>query len=192
MQATATNEMTDAGPPGAVVAVLPEPELRLVERAQSGDRAAFSELYERYFRTIHGVVLARIPAFEVRDVVQEVFLHAFERLGTLREPSKFGPWLAAIARKRAAQFHRRRRPSETLAQEPPGRSAPAPETLALLTALRSLPEAYREIMVLRLVEGMGGNEIAARTGRSPESVRVSLHRGAKKLRALLVGGQDNG
>ena len=70
--------------------------------------------------------------------------------------------------------------------------APAPETLALLNALRTLPEAYREIMVLRLVEGMGGNEIAARTGRTPESVRVSLHRGVKKLRAKLDGGKDHG
>lgn len=59
------------------------------------------------------------------------------------------------------------------------------EALVALEAIRSLPEAYRETLILRLVEGMTGPEIAARTGLTPASVRVNLHRGMKHLRAKL-------
>jgi RNA polymerase sigma-70 factor (ECF subfamily) len=56
----------------------------------------------------------------------------------------------------------------------------------VLAAIRALPEAYRETLVLRLVEGMTGPEIAQRTGLTAASVRVNLHRGMKQLRARLV------
>jgi RNA polymerase sigma-70 factor (ECF subfamily) len=55
----------------------------------------------------------------------------------------------------------------------------------VLEAIRSLPESYREPLILRLVEGMTGPEIAARTGLTPGSVRVNLHRGMQHLRASL-------
>jgi len=55
----------------------------------------------------------------------------------------------------------------------------------VLRTIRSLPEAYRETLILRLVEGMTGPEIAARTGLTPGSVRVNLHRGMKQLREKL-------
>ena len=59
-----------------------------------------------------------------------------------------------------------------------------------MSALRSLPEAYRETLMLRLVEGMTGVEIAERTGLKPESVRVNLHRGMEMLRQKLgIGGR---
>ena len=53
--------------------------------------------------------------------------------------------------------------------------------------IRQLPEAYRETMILRLVEGMTGPEIAHRTGLTSDSVRVNLCRGMKMLRGLLEG-----
>ena len=55
------------------------------------------------------------------------------------------------------------------------------------TAIRALPEAYRETLVLRLIEGMTGPEIARRTGLTPDSVRVNLCRGMKLLRQALDG-----
>ena len=69
--------------------------------------------------------------------------------------------------------------------ELPGGDAIASESLAVLDAIRKLPEAYRDTLVLRLVEGMSGNEIAERTGLTPASVRVNLHRGMKLLREKL-------
>ena len=59
--------------------------------------------------------------------------------------------------------------------------------IATLETIRSLPEAYRETLVLRLVEGMTGPEIATRTGLTPASVRVNLHRGMRMLRERLDG-----
>jgi RNA polymerase sigma-70 factor, ECF subfamily len=55
----------------------------------------------------------------------------------------------------------------------------------ILTCIRSLPEAYSETLILRLVEGMTGPEIASRTGMTPGSVRVNLHRGMQQLREKL-------
>ena len=55
----------------------------------------------------------------------------------------------------------------------------------ILAIIRTLPDAYRETLVLRLVEGMTGPEIAARTGLTAASVRVNLHRGMKLLRTKL-------
>jgi RNA polymerase sigma-70 factor (ECF subfamily) len=60
------------------------------------------------------------------------------------------------------------------------------EALAVLEIIRTLPEAYRETLVLRLVEGLTGPEIAERTGLTPASVRVNLHRGMKLLRERLT------
>jgi RNA polymerase sigma-70 factor (ECF subfamily) len=66
-----------------------------------------------------------------------------------------------------------------------GKHNPHNEASEILAAIRSLPETYRETLVLRLVEGMTGNEIAGRTGLKPESVRVNLHRGMELLRQRL-------
>jgi RNA polymerase sigma-70 factor (ECF subfamily) len=69
--------------------------------------------------------------------------------------------------------------------------APTPraEALEALAAVRSLPETYREVLILRLVEGMSGPEIAARTGLTAGSVRVNLHRGMKLLKEKIGGRQ---
>ena len=161
------------------------PEVALVESARAGDRAAFERLYELYAPLVHGVLLARVPYGEVSDLVQDVFLTAFRKLGALRDPARFGPWVAIIARNRAADFYRRARQTEELRDElaqGAGREAEACEALEII---RSLPEAYRETLVLRLVEGMTGPEIAERTGLRPASVRVNLHRGMKLLRQRL-------
>lgn len=170
--------------PEAAAEVRP-PEVALVESARAGDRVAFERLYELYVPLVHGVLLARVPYGEVSDLVQDVFLTAFRKLAALRDPARFGPWVAIIARNRAADFYRRARQTEELHDElaeGAGRGAEACEALEII---RSLPEAYRETLVLRLVEGMTGPEIAERTGLRPASVRVNLHRGMKLLRKRL-------
>ena len=162
------------------------PEAALVEAVRAGDREAFGGLYRSFAPMVHGVLLARVPYDEVGDLVQEVFLTAFRKLDTLRDAARFGPWVAMIARNRAMDFHRRARATEELRDEP-ARARPAAEAEEALALIRTLPEAYRETLVLRLVEGMTGPEIAARTGLQPASVRVNLHRGMKLLRERLEG-----
>jgi RNA polymerase sigma-70 factor, ECF subfamily len=165
----------------------------LVNAARGGDRAAFGRLYERYVRMVHGVLLAKVPLRDVDDLVQDVFLKALRRLSTLRESESFGAWLVAIARNLANDYHRRSFPADPFADDTPdsafGRGSTRPEhegpAIAILGAIRSLPDAYRETLILRLVEGLTGPEIAARTGMTHGSVRVNLHRGMEQLRAIL-------
>jgi RNA polymerase sigma-70 factor (ECF subfamily) len=125
-------------------------------------------------------------------LVQDVFLRAMPRIASLRSSEHFGGWLAAIARNCAVDFFRESRrgtePLEESAEEPPSKSgstSDSAEAHAALAAIRALPEAYRETLILRLVEGMTGPEIAERTGLTHGSVRVNLHRGIQQLREVL-------
>lgn len=169
----------------------------LVESAKAGDRAAFGKLYERYARMVHGILVARAPVSDADDLVQDVFVMALRRLSSLRDAARFGGWLAAIARNRANDYHRHSVNAVEWREDLPASeresgpmsnltsTATADEAAKVLTAIRSLPDAYKETLILRLVEGMTGPEIAARTGLTPGSVRVNLHRGMQQLRERL-------
>jgi RNA polymerase sigma-70 factor, ECF subfamily len=172
----------------------------LVVAAREGDRAAFGGLYARYARMVHGILLARVPAHDVDDLVQDVFLRALPRLCDLRDVTRFGPWLAAITRNRANDYYRQTRAvtavtdslPEDEAELPASKTAPDEEAVLILAFVRSLPETYRETLILRLVEGMTGPEIAARTGLTPGSVRVNLYRGMQQLREKLAEASRGG
>lgn len=160
-------------------------EARLVERVCDGDEEAFAEFYKMFAPMVHGIMLARAPRGEVDDLVQEVFISAYKNLHTLREKRAVGGWLAMIARNRATEFFRQAKPTEELSETLPSKENGDAEAKEILQAIRSLPETYRETLVLRLVEGMTGPEIARKTGLTAESVRVNLHRGMKLLRQKL-------
>jgi RNA polymerase sigma-70 factor (ECF subfamily) len=174
-QATAAIQQPDEPPIEAV----------LVGAALAGDREGFGRLYDRYAPLVHGILLARVPRAEVDDLVQDIFLHAFKKLHMLRDAAAFGPWVAMIARNRAVDFHRRSRATVEITDDIRDGNTSDSRAAEILEMIRSLPEAYRETLVLRLVEGMTGPEIAARTGLTPASVRVNLHRGMKLLREKL-------
>ena len=159
----------------------------LVEAVRRGDRDAWERLYARFSPLVHGVILARVPRDEADDLVQDVFVTVLRKLDSLRDGAAFGGWVAMIARNRAMDFHRSRRETDELSEEIEDSATQAhdPEAAQALAAIRSLPEAYRETLILRLVEGMTGPEIAERTGLTPASVRVNLHRGMKLLREKL-------
>jgi RNA polymerase sigma-70 factor (ECF subfamily) len=165
----------------------------LVRAAREGDRAAFGRLYDLYARMVHGILLARVSPREVDDLVQEVFLVALRQLPALREVSRFGAWLAVITRNRVNDYYRKSGPEAALTEpvseeqiESHGDDhASQQEAAVILAVVRTLPEAYREPLVLRLVEGMTGPEIAARTGLTHGSVRVNLCRGMQLLREKL-------
>jgi len=160
-------------------------EAALVRAAQAGDRAAFGEIYRQFSRMIHGILLAHVRPGDAEDLMQDVFMRAMQRLPGLREAGAVGGWLASIARHAAIDHHRRVKPLELMPKAIAGGRRPDQEAFEALDMLRSLPEAYRETLALRLVEGMTGSEIAARTGLTHESVRVNLCRGMKLLREKL-------
>lgn len=160
---------------------------QLVQAAQAGDRTAFATLYERFSGYVYAILLAQLPHQDAADLVQDVFLHALEKLGSLREPAAFPGWIATIARRRAVDAFRARTgvPVTDELGDHTSRDA-SPHTRAeaaqVLSIIQRLPAAYRETLVLRLVQGMTGPEIAAMTGLTPDSVRVNLHRGFALLR----------
>lgn len=194
----------------------PEDDVPFVLAAQAGDAASFDVLYRRHLRMVHAVLLGRSSRDEAEDLVQEAFLVAWRRLGTLRDPAAFSGWVLAIARHLHVDHLRRDRAGHRLElahggtgargisgagthddttprlREVPSGDAPPDDELhkrleaqRALEAIRALPDAYRETLLLRLVEGMTGPEIAARTGLTPESVRVNLCRGMKLLRQAI-------
>ena len=168
-------------------AAVPDTCASLVDAVRRGDRDAFERLYRQFSPLVHGVLLARVPAGEVDDLVQDVFLTAYRKLDALRESAAFGGWIAMIARNRATDFHRTKQETEEISDELPhaASSEEDAEAARAMAAIRALPDAYRETLTLRLVEGMTGPEIAERTGLTPASVRVNLHRGMKLLREKL-------
>jgi RNA polymerase sigma-70 factor (ECF subfamily) len=163
----------------------------LVSAVRAGDRDAFGSLYDAYGRMVHGILLARVPYAEVDDLVQDVFLTALRKIETLRDAGSFGPWLAMIARNRATDYHRRSRETTEVEETHAQTRATQGEAVEVLNLIKLLPDAYREPMILRFVEGMTGPEIASRTGLAPASVRVNIHRGMKMLREKLsVAGKE--
>lgn len=195
----ARSEAHDLSASSSKTRAMEEESAANVIAARAGDRSAFAFLYGRYHRMVHAVVLSTIRTMqrhEAEDLVQDVFAKALRELTTLDDASRFGGWLATIARRSALDSARagaraRRQVAkdgddeedtlEKMGQPPP----PTSEALEALRAIRSLPEAYRETMMMRLVEGLTGPEIAELTGMKPESVRVNLCRGMKLLREAL-------
>lgn len=158
-----------------------------VAAARTGDRKAWHLLHQRHAPAVHAVLLTRVDRVDADDLVQDAFVRALERLDQLQDDAAFGPWLLTIARNLATSHHRKRRRfvpfPRVLAFRPP----PHAEARQALDAIRRLPDAYQEILIMRLVEGLTGPEIAEQTGRPAGSIRVSLHRGMKLLRAELGG-----
>jgi RNA polymerase sigma-70 factor (ECF subfamily) len=160
----------------------------LVKAARTGQRAALEALYRRFAPVVHGILLARLQPVDADDLTQDVFETALARLSSLREDAAFPGWIASIARHAALDAARRRMPLTGIAMDDltDGTDVEAHvEARRAMEAIRSLPEAYRETLLLRLVEGLTGQEIAERTGLAPGSVRVNLHRGMALLRAAL-------
>ena len=158
-----------------------------------------SRLVRKTFRVYKGMNMPRVKQINHVAVVVDDMEKALSfwrdglgmELHELRDVPAFGGWLARIARRRAIDGHRRRRVSETLRD--PAVAAPDPvEALAVLAVIRGLPPAYRETLVLRLVQGMTGPEIALTTGMTPGSVRVNLHRGMAIVRKKLGGRHRDG
>jgi RNA polymerase sigma factor (sigma-70 family) len=165
-------------------------DAELVERSRKRDAEAFGELVERHQRLVFGVALARCgdPAL-AEDVAQEAFVTAWHDLDRLRDDARVGTWVAGIARNIAASAARTRaRRSAPLALElapvpTPEDAALAREERELLAcALRDVPKAHREVLVLYYLEGHSVGRIAELLGITEDLVHQRLSRGRRALR----------
>ena len=182
--ARTTRESTGVDPE-----LISEPtDQELLKRSLRGDHEAYADLFGRYAPLARGVMLARTPQSDIDDAMQEVFLLSWRRLRSLKNEGAYAPWLATIARRTATSYLRsqcRRLARLRHFVRPSQQSSTIGAVNEILEEIRTLPDAYREPLILRLVEQMSGEQIAKHTGLSPGSVRVNLHRGMKILRKRL-------
>lgn len=188
-----------AAPLGGVIPLANEEdpraeERRLVSRAQGGDMAAFEELYRRNVGRVYAVCMRMAgDASLAEELAQDVFVRAWERLGTFRGESAFSSWLhpltvnVALSERRA----RRRRVARVMTTddltpfEKPTRT-PGPEAgLDLEKALAALPPGARSVFVLHDVEGYRHQEIADMTGVAEGTSKAQLHRARRMMREAL-------
>ncbi|PYQ30659.1 MAG: sigma-70 family RNA polymerase sigma factor [Acidobacteria bacterium] len=184
--------------------VIDEPEttantpalLQTIRAARSGDGTAFEEimvLTERRVAQIAWRILG--DAEEVKDAMQETFLRLFRYLGKFDEKKDFVAWLSRITVNACIDLRRRRRPTAPL-PELTFDAASIEDVLiqrsnrALLTqAIDTLAPRERAAILLRDVEGLPTDEVAAAMGNNIATVRVQLSRARAKLRKIIEGMQ---
>jgi RNA polymerase sigma-70 factor (ECF subfamily) len=174
-------------------------ERLLVLRSQLGDEAALTELVAHYapkLRYLVGRMLAR-PA-GVDDLVQDIWLDIVRALPKLTAAEAFKTWMYRIARDRVyGQLRKERRLPQPLedGQEviaaPDGAAFDEEDVAAVHAALAGLPCEQREALVLRFVEGMSYEEIAAATSTPVGTVRSRLYYGKQALRKRIALEQDH-
>src|ERR1051326_1696545 len=140
----------------------------LVVSARGGDRHAFATLVERYRNAVYGLAYHFVGDFEAaRDIAQDVFVRAFGRLGDLREPDKFSPWLRQMTANECRQWQRseQRRRTATCSEPPAAAGALSANDLATRIAVRQalacLSDDSRLAIVLYYFHGCSLREIAA-------------------------------
>ncbi|MCH7489575.1 MAG: RNA polymerase sigma factor [Gemmatimonadetes bacterium] len=160
--------------------------------AASGDAQAFERLYQTHVARIHGLARRMLGPDDADEATQDVFVRAWEKLGTFRGESAFGTWLHRVAinvvlGKRQKQAIRRDRfidgdePFERL----PARTAPEGTSLDLESAIEHLPKGARQVFVLHDVEGYKHHEIAEMLGVTTGTSKAQLHRARMTLRKHL-------
>jgi RNA polymerase sigma-70 factor (ECF subfamily) len=174
-------------------AVMPvSPERTDVVRAQSGDPRAFERLYHAHVGRIHGLTRRMIGPDLAAEVTQDVFVRAWEKLGTFRGEAAFGTWLHRIAvnvvlhRRASLRVERGRFDDEAGALgRVAGRPGAADFGMDFDNAIARLPEGARLIFVLHDVEGFKHQEIAELLGVTDGTTKAQLHRARMILRQHL-------
>lgn len=149
--------------------------------------------WEAFVKQMRGFVSRRVSdPNDADDIVQEVFLKVHERIGTLRDGSRFAPWLYRIARNAIVDHYRVRRPHSHVSEELPapaedGEKAPAQQIAAGLGIMvADLPAMYREAVKLVEIEGLTQRELAAQLGISLAGAKSRVQRGRALLRKDLL------
>lgn len=180
-------------------------DLEIVEKAISGDVDAFSVIVKKYENRIFRYVYSQVNNYdESLDVTQEIFVMTFMALKSFRREAKFSTWLFSIMVNHCKNFRKKRDrlhlvpihnringEDEYELQLADERENPERELLdreAMKTVkeeLYALPEDYREILVLRDIEGLAYGEIARILGIHLSNVKVRIHRGRELLKKRL-------
>ncbi|MFN8244534.1 MAG: RNA polymerase sigma factor [Ferruginibacter sp.] len=176
-------------------AVLPQRD-ELVERCKNGDTRAYRELYERFARAMFNTCLRIVNnVTEAEDILQESFTEAFRQLNSYQYRTSFGGWLKQICVNRSINQLKKRR----ISWVPLGESAPdnadSPDTAGeedivfqaakIREAIMLLPDGYRTVLSLYLLEGYDHEEIAEILEISESTSRTQYMRAKQKLLQLI-------
>ena len=164
-----------------------------VALAASGDGHAFERLYRAHVARIHSLAWRMAGADHADEMTQDVFVRAWEKLGTFRGDAAFGTWLHRLAvnlilsrRTRLGQERQRFTDSEQALELYSGRQHTTPElAIDFDTAVGRLPQGARQVFVLHDVEGYKHHEIAGLLGIATGTSKAQLHRARMLLRGHL-------
>ena len=170
----------------------------LILRCRQGDRQAYHQLYKRYSRAMYNVGYRIVNnADEAQDVLQEAFISAFNSLGSYRGDAAFGAWLKRIVVNKAINQVRRRRFEQM--PETAGFDVEETESVDVLDgfpftvekvkkAISQLPDGYRVVLSMYLLEGYDHAEIGEVLGITESTSKSQFNRSKKKLKEILEGG----
>ena len=175
-----------SGTPGAPT------DAELVRLARQGNLEALTQLYEHCLPLVYNRVRYVIPEQDVEDVTQEIFLSLMKSLKSFKGEAQFTTWLRTLTNRRVADYYRRRNPLDIQAgvdlSEGEGLLADSEDGLnlddriELRRALQSVPDQYREIILLRFAEGLQFGEIARLNEQSLEAAKSLFRRAIEALR----------
>ncbi|MFW6369872.1 MAG: RNA polymerase sigma factor [Bacteroidota bacterium] len=166
----------------------------LIDQCIRGDQKAQFQLYKLYYKSMYSVSLRIINnEAEAEDVMQESFLKAFKKINTYRGEVSFGAWLKKIVvnrsldhlKKKKVQFEEMSAHTYHLADE--NETCQEVNVEQIKQAIRQLPDGYRTILSLYLIEGYDHDEISEILGISNSASRTQYSRAKSKLRELLKG-----
>jgi len=176
------------GAPLAGVALRCQPDARLVALARDGHDRAFEEIVHRYRSPLVAFAASIVPTHRAEDVVQEALTKAHTTLRASDAEIKVRPWLYTIVRNRALNdlrdepAHAQLDESVDGVPQPPEVAARRAELTHLVTRVKALPDAQREALVQRELEGRSHEEIAVAIGATPGAVRGLIFRARTALR----------
>jgi RNA polymerase sigma-70 factor (ECF subfamily) len=175
----------------------------LVVRCQAGDPAAFDTLYHRYASRLYALACRMAGSrADADDLLQEIFLLAFRRLGTFRGEASLGTWLYRLAMNRCLDHVRSRSARNDsltqsldadLAGAPPRAYAPgavSPGRLDLERAIERLPAGCRAAFLLHDVQGFDHHEVGEILGIAEGTSKSQVHKARLRIRAFLTGASD--
>lgn len=160
--------------------------VELVLRARGGDREAFGELVERFWRELVALARGVLAAEEAaEDVVQDSLVHAWQRLWTLRQPESFAAWMRRIVTRRCLTRARRQKPRQEPGDEIASREPSAGDRVDVARLLATLAPRQRAALYLTWIEGCTDAEAGRLLGLRPATVRVHRFRGMQRLRQIV-------
>jgi RNA polymerase sigma-70 factor (ECF subfamily) len=175
-----------------------ETDIELVKKSAQGNIAAFEQIYLRHHRRIYSLCLRMMAnPVEAEDMMQEVFIQLYRKIGSFRGDSQFTTWLHRLTVNQVLMYFRRKNvkiekmtedeefPEQVILGTENPRKMQIVDKIAIDEAIEQLPTGYRTIFVLHDVEGFEHEEISKMLGLSVGTSKSQLHKARLKMRKLL-------